>query len=152
MPRTRLSTKGPQIALPGYDVDTAPLSKMAFTPEAVAMRLLHTGTVSVTPFAGYMDNYYYRAIGYFPQPLLRLPIVLVAGINPDGSVEQRPFMYGRAESSTMRVVPSVEVRTFLDRVEIYVLVRNGPRPDLVPVTRHPPVWRYFIFQNTLEVA
>lgn len=149
MPRARLSVRGPQIAMPGYDVDTAPMSKMVFTPDAVAMRLRFTGIVSVAAFSGFMDNYYYRGIGYFPELLDRLPIILVAGINSDGSVEQRPFMYGRAESASMRVTPSTEVRTFLDRVEIYVLARSGPGP-IAPVLPTPATWKYFVFENTLE--
>lgn len=151
MPRARLSVLGPQIAVAGYDVDTAPMSKMVFTSDAVAMRLRFTGTLSVSAFSGFMDDYYYQGVGYFPETLTRLPIVLVAGINADGSVEQRPFMYGRAESASMRVTPSVEVRTYLDRVEISVLVRYGPAPH-APILPHPPTWKYFVFENTLDAS
>lgn len=152
MPRARLSANGPEIAAPGYDVDTAPLRNMIFSPWMVAMRLALSGTVGVTSFTGYMDDYYYRGIVNFPEPFVRPPLVMVAGLNPDGSSQQSMSVSGITSasggSSTLRIVPGVEIRTFADRFELYVLVRNGPA---LPIVDRPANWRYFVFQNTLDM-
>lgn len=151
MPRARLSSDGPEIAAPGYDVDTAPLRNIIFSPSMVAMRIALNGTVSVSSFTGYMDNYYYRGVITFPEPFVRPPLVMVAGLNPDGSSQQSMSVSGITSasggSSTLRIVPGVEIRTFADRFELYVLVRNGPE---LPIVNRPTNWRYFVFQNTLE--
>lgn len=152
MPRTRLSVAGPQIALPGYDVDTAPLEKMAFSPSFVAMRLALSGTVTVGPFSGHFDDRYYRGIVTFPSVFPQPPLVMVAGLNPDGTSQQSPIYRSvRASISLVdRAMPWSEIRTYTDRFELAILMRQGGDPS--PYDDRPLNWRYFVFENTLDAS
>ncbi|MBB6011865.1 hypothetical protein HNR59_001210 [Aquamicrobium lusatiense] len=152
MPRMRLSSAGPEIALPGYDVDTAPLEKMAFSPSFVAMRLALSGTVTVGPFSGLLSVYGYQGVVTFPTPFVRPPIVMVAGLNSDGTTQQSPFVRNirAGVSGVDRVMPWSEIRTYRDRFELFVLMRQGSDPT--PYEDRPLNWRYFVFENTLDAS
>lgn len=147
MPRARYSANGIDIAKPGYDVDTAGLANMTFSSSLVAARIIKTGIVTPAPFSGYMNSLYYQSIVYLDAPLPRPPIVLVAGINADGTSDQTPFVISQAFSSDGIAYrrPFYEIRTFTDRFELCTAIGDA---DIRPM---PPTWRYWVFANTLDV-
>lgn len=153
MPRARLSMAGPVIALPGYDVDTAPTRKLAFSPEMPALRLAEEGTTTIGELSGGgFNNMYYWASVAFEKAYMAPPLVMVAGLNDDGSTDQSCFHVGYTTGGGTENYqrPFMEVRVFVDHFELYVLVRNGPRTDVNPLVPRATNWRYFVFQNTLE--
>lgn len=151
MPRTRISKNGIEIAKPGKDVDTATLQDMLFAPQFVATRLALTGIATVVNYSGQMDDYYRRAIVTFPSPFVRPPIAMVAGIRADGTAQFAPFTKSivSGQNGWVRGLPHVELRSYVDKLEIYVRFRDGastPAPVTVPSN-----WRYFVFANTLDL-
>lgn len=148
MPRMRISENGPEVAAPGHDVDTAPLEHMMFSPTLVAMRLASQGTVSVGSFSGLLSDMYYRGIVNFDTPFVRAPVIMVAGLNADGSADQSFFFYNVANGSEAWNRPYIQVDSYPDRFELFVLVRNGDGP----IITRPTNWRYFVFANTLDAS
>lgn len=146
MPRARLSVNGPELAMEGYDVDTAPLEKMLFSPAYVAMRVAKTGVVTPGSYTGDMDDYYKRSVVEFDNAFPAPPIVLVAGINIDGSTDQSPVVYSvtSGQNGWARSLPLYEIRTFTSRFELYVLAARSN------IRTPPSDWRYWVFQNTLD--
>jgi hypothetical protein len=142
MPRARLSVNGIDIAKPGYDVDTAGLANMQFSSSLVAARIAKTGVTTPTSFSGYLSDIYLRSIVYLDVPAPKPPVVLVAGLNGDGSTDQTPFVYRSASGGVAYRLPYYEINTFTDRFELYVLTDPIVRPA-------PASWRYWVFQNTL---
>jgi len=144
MPRGRLSKNGPALAQYGYDVDTAPPTKMRFSPDMVAMRLALTGTVVCgshgdgPPYTDYAK----ATIVYdtaFPEP----PIVRVAGINGDGTSDQSPYVITYAGSGEQWMLPHYVVYSYASYFDLYVLRWNNYYVG-------PLTWRYFVFHNTLS--
>lgn len=146
MPRARLSKEGPIIAKAGFDVDTADLKDMLFSPSFVATRLALSGTVTTSSYSGSMSSFYRRAIFTYDTPFLFPPFLLFAGINDDGTAHFCPFVTyvnPAASPGTYSIFPSIEYRSFRDRFELYVCVKDSP-------TYVPTSWRYFVFYNGLE--
>src|SRR5690554_6459909 len=79
MPRARISAAGIAIAKPGYDVDTASLANMAFSPQFSAYRVFTTGAVFCAPFTEFYNRGLVNYGKTFPAP----PFVFVAGVNSD---------------------------------------------------------------------
>ena len=144
MPRARISVRGPELAEAGYDVDTATLDHMLFSPDYVAMRVALTGTVVPASYTGDMDDYYYRSVVTFDAAFPAPPLVLVAGLYADGSTDQSPVLYTAVSGSTAVILPLYEIRTFTDRFELYVLTSGSN------LRTQPDSWRYWVFQNTLD--
>lgn len=145
MPRARISVNGIEIAKQGYDVDTAAPENMVFSSSLVAMRLARTGVVTPAPYDGELSTVYYRHIEYYPTPFLQAPVVLVAGINADGSSDQAPYVMSGAsdEGGSAWWLPYYSVYSYANRFELYVY-----QDEVVYVGS--PNWRYFVFQNTLS--
>lgn len=150
MPRARISAgKGIEIARPGFDVDTAPPSGMAFIPGLTAGRLKYTGDVTVGPFSGFMDDRYYRGVVSFPVAFPKVPIVLVASKNGDGSSDQGGLWNNALASSEGRYLPYYTVEIYPDRFELFVLryrvASNAPWVGLPANT-----WRFWVLSNPIN--
>lgn len=148
MPRARLSVDGIDIAKSGYNVDTASLENMQFSSSLVAARIYKTGVVTPAAFTGYLDGKYKRAVVDFDDTFPHPPIVLVCGLNSDGTVDQSVFLMSKVEGSTLFIIPFYEIRTFVDRFELYVWSEAPGTPD--SYRPHPSNWRYWVLHNTLE--
>lgn len=144
MPRARLSRNGPQLAKPGYNVDTASLANMAFSPNLVAMRLALTGTFVA---GGHSDgspfSAYYKATKVFDTPFPEPPFVMVAGIGGDGTSYQAPYVINSAGGGVLEVTPHYVLYTYTSQIDLYVMQWSAGGVIL------PTTWRYFVFQNTL---
>lgn len=148
MTRARISNKGIEIAMPGYSVDTAPPSKMMFSPDFSALRVARTGTVTVASYSGSMSQYYLRAIVSFSPQFQSPPIVLVAGRNSATESEQTPFLHTISGDGRTYSLPFYAVYTFRNRFELYVLRVPAESGQFIgPKTR---VWRYWVLHNVLE--
>lgn len=145
MPRARLSTDGIDIAKPGYDVDTASIENMQFSSSLVAMRLALTGIVSVANFTGYMDDRYRRGQVTFGTPFVRPPIVMVAGLYPDGSTDQSPIVLRTVSDQQGRAwgLPVYQITVSTTGFDLFVTKDSW-------AGNRPTDWRYFVFQNTLD--
>lgn len=146
MPRGRLSRNGIALAKVGYDVDTAPLTGMQFSPQLVAKRLAYDGTVVVgahsdgVPFSSYYKATKVHDPQYqFPDP----PEVRVAGINGDGTSDLAPYVINYAGNGQLWVLPYFVIYSYIDRFDLYVL-READR-YVGPLT-----WKFFVFHNTLS--
>ena len=102
MTRVRIDGNGISIAKAGYDVDTAPIGKMNFSPLFSAMQVLLKGSVTVAGYSGYLSDRYKRAAVTFPTALSKPPIVMVAGQNSDGSTDQTCWAYSFASDASGR--------------------------------------------------
>lgn len=144
MPRARISPRGIEVAKAGYDVDTAAPANMMFSSSLVAMRLALTDIVTPVAYSGAWSAVYKRAIvNYataFPQP----PVVLVAGINNDGSSDQAPYVISGADGSKGWNYPYFAVYSYTNRFELFVY--SNPASGWYVGS---PRWRYFVFQNVL---
>lgn len=149
MPRARISRQGIEIAKPGFDVDTAGPGDMIFSSQFVTFRLAMTGVVTVAHYSGYLDSRYERAVVTFPQPFPNPPIVLAAGILPDGRSDQSQHyrtIVPLDSSKPSYALPHYSIETFTDRFELYVLTR-----DLSGyISFFTRTWRYFVFSNTID--
>lgn len=147
MPRARINKNGIAIAKAGYDVDTASIENMAFSPQFGMMRLAMTGTVDVVDFTGYMSDMYRRAIVVFPTAAPRPPLVMVCGLFADGSTDQTVAVVRVASDQSGRAwqKPAYEIRTTATQFELYVNKEGSPLPT------RPTTWRYWVFHNTLDV-
>ena len=147
MARASISKNGIEVAKSGYDVDTAPLSKMILSPLFTTMRIDHSGIVTVAPYSndGEWPQIYDRAIITFPRPYNDPPVVFVAGQNSNGTVDQTPFHFRfESDGGGFRWVPHYSIETFTNRFELYVLKGGGA---FGTITR---TWKYFVFANTLS--
>lgn len=149
MPRQRLSHDGPQIARPGFDVDTAAPQNMLFDPRLVAATVYDTDIVTTVPYSGGdgLGTWFNRALvnhgRTFPMPPVVIPYEVV------GSAR-------RLHMSTESIFPNQaqavrgcagSVRVYNDRFEIYSANANLWTGSLFP----PPgtTWRYVTLSNTL---
>ncbi|RAZ75846.1 hypothetical protein [Mesorhizobium atlanticum] len=147
MTRVRIDKNGIAIAKEGYDVDTAPLSKMQFSPLFGAMRLAMKGMVTVADYSGYMSDIYRRAIVVFPTAFPKPPIVMVAGQRSDGSTDQTVLLGTAASDQSNRAwhEPVYQIVTSTTQFEFYLdksTWGNNPSRTLN--------WRYWVFRNTIE--
>jgi hypothetical protein len=149
MPLMRLSENGPEIAKPGYDVDTASIENMMFSPSLVAARIALTGTVTPTTFSsGVLNDWYYKGTVTFPTPFVRPPAVIVAGLETDGTTQQGIFFTSITGGGTSRVLPWWEIDTYVDHFDLYTMRHNDSDWDEVfPVCAD---WRYWVLWNTLD--
>ncbi|MFC3206891.1 hypothetical protein [Aquamicrobium soli] len=145
MPRARISADGIEVARPGFDVDTAAIGEMQFSSALVAARIVKTGVVTPGPFSGLLSNLYLQSIVTFDAPFPSPPIILVAGLNSDGTSDQTPYVISFADGSDAYHLPYYEIRSYTDRFElsVYKPVSGVIRPT-------PTNWRYWVFQNTVE--
>ena len=147
MTRVRIDKNGIAIAKEGYDVDTAPLSKIQFSPLYVSMQLLVKGIVTVANYTGYMDDLYRRAIVTFPAALAKPPIVMVAGQNGDGTTDQTTIVGTAASDQSGKAwyEPVYQIITSTTQFELYVnkSVWGGNSSRTLD-------WRYWVFRNTVE--
>ncbi|WP_144223596.1 hypothetical protein [Mesorhizobium amorphae] len=140
----RVSNVGIEIAKPGYDIRTASLANMAFSPNLVAMRVALEGTITAVPHSeGAPYTAYYKATKVFPTPFPDPPYALVAGIGSDGTSYQAPFVINTAGGGFLEVTPHFELNTYADRIDLYVMQWSAGGVLL------PTTWKYWIFQNTL---
>lgn len=144
MPRARLSANGIDLAKPGFDVDTAGITDMQFSSALVAARIAKTGVATPVDYTGFYDEAYKRAIVYLDEPAPHPPLVLVAGLRPDGTTEQAPLVSFFISSGVAHHRPFYEIRTFTDRFELYVLQVRGT------INPAPVNWRYWVFYNTID--
>ena len=136
--RANLSADGPAIAKAGYDIDTASLSQMAFSPSMVSMRLRETGIVTPTNWSGSaFDHLYKRAIVYFSHTYTKPPLVFFVERISDTETDQSPFMLVGADYVGARHM----TYTYVDRAEFYVNIAFGAGG--YPI-------KYFVFDNTIE--
>jgi hypothetical protein len=151
MPLMRLSEAGPEIAKSGYDVDTASIANMVFSPSLVAARIALTGTVTPTTFSsGTLHDWYYKATVTFPIEFPRPPLVMVAGLEGDGTTQQGNF-YGviiNSQSGDAKVLPWYEIDAYTDHFDLFTMRHNDSDwNESFPVCAD---WRYWVFQNTLD--
>lgn len=142
----RVSNAGIEIAKPGFDIRTASLANMAFSPNLVAMRLaLDPGTVVAGPHSdGAPFTAYYKATLVFPAAFPEPPFVMVAGIGGDGTSYQAPYVINTAGGGILDVTPHYALYTYADHFDLYVMQWSAGGVIL------PTSWRYFVFQNTLS--
>lgn len=149
MPRARISTNGIEIAKAGKDVDTAPLEDLVFSSQFVSLRLAKTGVVTPTTYAGFLSSRYNRSIVYYDTPFSTPPLVLVAGIRPNGTSDQSQHYTTAIPLSSGNpsyLLPYYSVESYTDRFELYVHAREAsgdPRPF------YTSDWRYFVFSYTI---
>ena len=142
MPRARLSARGPQIARPGFDVDTAAPKDMLFDPSLVAATIYATDIVTTTPYSGgdglgEACNRYIGSHGRtFAMPPIVIPYEVVGG-------ERRLHMnYVRAPSSGPLIyVSDGSVRATTSGFELYSRKTGIYAPG--------NTWRYVTLSNTL---
>lgn len=146
--RMRLSEAGPEIAKPGYDVDTAAIGNMVFSPSLVAMRIALTGTVTPTTFSGALDDWYYKGTVTFATAFVRPPIVMVAGLSSDGTTQQGLYYFSvvSGDSGTASFCPVYQIDTYVDHFDLFTYKRNITGSTF-PIAA---TWRYWVFQNTLD--
>jgi len=149
MTRARISNRGIEIAMPGYSVDTAPPSKMLFSPDYSALRVALTGTLTVADYSGSMSDSYWRGIVSFNPAFQSPPVVLVSGRNSATESVQSPFVFNQIPpAGTGRKLPFYTIQTYRNRFELYVLRVEATGGVLIgPKTR---VWRYWVLHNVLE--
>ncbi|RWE78801.1 hypothetical protein [Mesorhizobium sp.] len=147
MTRVRIDENGIAIAKPSYDVDTAPLSKMSFSPQFVAMQLVMKGLVTVADYSGYMSGSYRRAVVTFPMPFLKPPIVLAAGQFADGGVDITAITgaYASDQNNVAGYEPIYQTVISTTGFELYVIKASWAQNPTRPLD-----WRYWVFRNTLE--
>lgn len=147
MPRARLSSAGIDIAKVGHNVDTATIENMQFSSSMVAMRLALTGVVTVSDYSGDMSDIYRRGQVTFPSAFSNPPIVMVAGLNSDGSTDQTPIVIREFSDQSNRgwVQPIYSIVTKTTGFDLFV-IKPGPGNW---AGNRPLNWRYFVFQNTL---
>ncbi|RVC71284.1 hypothetical protein EN759_00270 [Mesorhizobium sp. M00.F.Ca.ET.038.03.1.1] len=140
-----MSKDGIVIAKAGYDVDTAPLSKIQFSPQFIALRLALKGLVTVADYTGFMDDRYRRAIVVFDNAFPKPPLVMVAGQRSDGSTDQTNALLsiGSDQSNRAWHEPVYQIVTSATQFELYVnkVSTNNSR------TLN---WRYWVFRNSIE--
>lgn len=141
----RISSRGIEIAKPGYDVDTASRANMRFSSDLVAMRLALTGIVNCVPHSeGNPFIPYYKGTKVFDTPFPDPPFVMVAGIGGDGTSYQAPFVINTVGGGALQVTPHYVVYTYADRFDLYAMQWPDGGVNL------PTAWKYFVFQNTLS--
>jgi hypothetical protein len=151
MPLMRLSEAGPEIAKPGYDVDTAAIGNMVFSPSLVALRIALTGVITPTTFSsGVLNTWYYKGTVTFPTPFVRPPLVMVVGLETDGTTQQGCFFDGiiSGQSGDAKMLPYWQIDTYTDHFDLFTMRHNDSNWN-----EHFPVcadWRYWVFQNTLD--
>jgi hypothetical protein len=143
MPRARISSNGPQIAKPGFDVDTASFRDMVFDPRFVAARVMMTGTVTTTDYTGFMDQWYTRAIVPYGRTLPMPAIALFFQHYGDGRLVSHTYVREFPPGNDWaKMFPDTEVRAYTDRAEIYAATKLATRPAGNTFT-------YVILENTL---
>lgn len=150
MPRARISAKGVEIAKPGYDVDTAGIANMLLSPQFSILKVAQSGTVTVAPFSGYMDSDYYAATVNFPSAFIRPPLVMVAGLNGDGSTDQTAAVlsYASDQSGRAWIFPMYEIEVTTSKFDLYVKYFGGDPNS--PYWYRTTTWKYWVFNNTLD--
>ena len=144
--RMRISEEGPQIAKSGFDVDTASIANMVFSPSLVALRVALTGTVSVSSFSGLLSSRYLKGTVTFPTSFARPPIVMVAAILDDGTTQQGLWAEYSISGGTALVMPTYQIDTYTDHFDLFAYKSDGSF-DWLPLS---DTWRYWVFQNTLD--
>ncbi|MCO6386248.1 hypothetical protein [Aliihoeflea sp. 40Bstr573] len=149
MPRAVIDNRGPRIAKPGYDANTAPPQHMFFDPEFVAARLFQTGTVTLGEGAPY-GNFRVASHGFgktFPQP----PIVLVGGVLGDGGLDITPWIDQRFESTVLRNWSYYSVYISTTGFTLYVRRPSEVTPGGATFNFGSPAnnWRYWVLDNTM---
>lgn len=150
--RMRLSEQGPQIAKSGYDVDTASIADMVFSPSLVALRIALTGTITPTTFSsGVLNSWYYKATVTFAEAFVRPPIVMAVGLLDDGTTIQGVGVASiiSHDSGNAKVLPYWQIDTYVDHFDLFTMRHN----DSGWTNAHYPVantWRYWVLQNTLD--
>lgn len=149
MTRVRIDQNGIAIAKPGFDVDSAPLAKMNFSPLFVSMQLIMKGKVTVADYSGYMADTYKRAIVTYPQVFTKPPLVLAAGQRSDGGVDLTNIVITVASNQNgfAQHLPAYQLVMMVNGFELYV--NKVADYNTAPGTR-PSDWRYWVFRNTLE--
>lgn len=149
MTRVRIDANGVAIAKAGYDVDTAPLSKMNFSPLFVSMQLVSKGIVTVADYSGFMSAYYRRAIVTFASAFSKPPIVLAAGQMADGAVDITNIVgtFASDQNNISGHEPIYQIITSITQFELYV--NKTTWANTSPGAR-PADWRYWVFRNTVE--
>jgi hypothetical protein len=147
----RLSEAGPEIAKAGFDVDTAAIGNMVFSPSLVALRIALTGTVTPTTFSsGVLNSWYYKGTVTFPAAFARPPIVMVVGLETDGTTQQGLFsdLLISSQSGNAKVLPYWQIDTYADHFDLFTMRHNdGSWKEQFPVCA---TWRYWVFRNTLD--
>lgn len=146
MPRARISKNGVELALPGYDVDTAPLSKMLLTPQFPTMRIALSRTVTVGSYSGPGDTGHDRAVVNFADYGLTFPsppLVLVSGIIDANTSDQTPFSYTYTSDGGRYWIDMHHcIETTTTGFTLYVM-KTGFGNRVNP----PRTWKYFVFAN-----
>lgn len=146
MPRFRISANGIEIALPGYDVDTAPAEGIAFSSLLPTMRLAQTGVVTAVRYGSSgMASRYARGIVTYDAPFSKPPLVLAAGVVSATESDQKPWGPSSAFSSAAWAWYSVA--SYSDRFELFLYDRNSGGKTVSRPTR---TYRYFVFHNTID--
>lgn len=153
MPRARIDRNGIAIARAGYDVDTAPMEHMLFSPQFTSLRLAYTGVTTVAPFGGQLSEQYYRSEVWFPAPLLAIPIVLVANIINENETDQsqiyeEQFPPGN-QDGTGYVLPWYSVQPTASNFTLYARRRQNFANANVIGPRSLN-WRWWAFHNTIS--
>lgn len=150
MPRARLSRNGPEIARPGYDVDTAALENIAFAPQWVAARVWKTVDVTVQPYAGddiaFLYDRHIETFGrIFPTP----PIIIASGlIDTSNKIVSNVTLRSVpvAGNGWAAIAPSFQIFASNSHFELYVRRRDVSGN---PIGNAPAIWRCTILENSM---
>lgn len=149
MSRFRISADGIAMALPGYNVDTAPLDKLVFSTDWPVLRVKYSGNVTATNIPGPWSQIYDTAIYTYPEPFTEPPIVLVAGIVSPTVSDQMSYVatdfYSPGALSYRSPYYAINSRT--DRFELYLMARFSSGSPLPSRTK---TYRFYVFDSVIE--
>lgn len=139
MPRQRLSVNGPQIARPGFDVDTASPENMLFDPRFIAASVYATNIVTTTAFDDFTNRYVGSHGRTFPMPPIVIPYEVVGS-------ERRLHLARFAQffGNVQAQICAGSTRVTTTGFELYS--GNSTMFNLYPPGT---TWRYVTLSNTL---
>lgn len=145
MPRARISKNGIELAMAGYDVNTAPIGKMLLSPNFSTMRVALTGTVTVAPYSGAGSDAHDMARVSFGFSFGQAPLVYAAGILNGSTADISPFIYQyTGGSGAVWIDCHYSIHTYPTYFDLYVMKSGLPNKAVIPRT-----WKYFVFANTM---
>jgi hypothetical protein len=122
---------------------------MMFVSNLAAGRLRYTGDITVGGYSGYMSDRYVRAIYTYPQPFAKIPIVLVASKNGDGTSDQGGLTLNAIANGFGRLLPMYTVEIYRDRFELYVL-RYRVASNAPWIGSGADSWRFWVLSNPIN--
>lgn len=150
MPRAVIDNRGPRIARPGYDANTAPPQHMFFDPSFIAARLYQTGVLTLGEGSG-LARFRIASHSFgktFPAP----PIVLVAGDLGGGGADITPWLDQFIPGAgTAQVHPYYTVYVTTTGFTLFV---RRPSEEVANVGTYywgsPATnWRFWVLENTM---